>query len=92
KKLNNTAGKEGVTWIGGQKRGGSSQPAVRPVYDLAKAGFNIINKQSVTGNQTVSESACRGALCRQYKNSEEAAKAVVTVLGDRAIRTCSEAA
>lgn len=92
KKLNNTAGKEGVTWIGGQKRGGSGQPAVRPVYDLAKAGFNIINKQSVTGNQIVSESACRGALCRQYKNSEEAAKAVVTALGDRAIRTCSEAA
>ena len=29
--------------------------------------------------------------CKKYKTSEEAAEAVVKVLGDRAIRTCSEA-
>ncbi|PLR35114.1 integrating conjugative element protein [Chimaeribacter californicus] len=88
--LKAATGKEGVRWIGGQKRGGSGQPAIQPTHDLAKAGFNILNKQPVTSDGGVSGSACNGALCRKYKTSEEAAAAVVKVLGDRSIRTCSE--
>ncbi|HHO0851934.1 TPA: integrating conjugative element protein [Escherichia coli] len=89
--LKTSTGKEGVKWIGGQKRGGSGQPAIKPTHDLAKAGFNILNKQPVTSNGGVSGSSCNGSLCQKYKTSEEAAEAVVKVLGDRAIRTCSEA-
>lgn len=88
--LKTSTGKEGVRWIGGKKRGGIGQPAIKPTYDLAKAGFNILNKQPITSHHPVNESACKGSLCRRYKTSEEAAKAVVSVLGDRAIRTCSE--
>lgn len=88
--LKTTTGKEGVKWIGGQKRGGSGQPAIQPTRDLAKAGFNILNKQPVTSNGGVSGPDCNGSLCKKYKTSEEAANAVVKVLGDRAIRTCSE--
>ncbi|MBG2990380.1 integrating conjugative element protein [Proteus mirabilis] len=88
--LKTSTGKEGIRWIGGKKRGGIGQPAIKPTYDLAKAGFNILNKQPITSDHPVIESACKGALCRRYKTSEEAAKAVVSVLGDRAIRTCSE--
>lgn len=48
--LKTTTGKEGVKWIGGQKRGGSGQKAIRPTHDMAKAGFNILNKQPVTSS------------------------------------------
>lgn len=89
--LKTATGKEGVKWIGGTRRGGSGQPAIKPTHDLAKAGFNILNSQPVTSDSTISESDCNGALCRKYKTSEEAASAVVKVLGDRAIRTCSVA-
>ncbi|QCT87988.1 integrating conjugative element protein [Escherichia sp. E4742] len=89
--LKTTTGKEGVKWIGGQKRGGSGQKAIRPTHDMAKAGFNILNKQPVTSSGGVSGSACNGSLCKKYKTSDEAAEAVVKVLGDRAIRTCTEA-
>nr|WP_145481120.1 integrating conjugative element protein [Yersinia similis] len=89
-KQKQATGKEGVKWIGGQKKGGSGQAAIKPTYDLAKAGYNILNKQPVTSNATISASSCRGSLCQKYKTSTEAAEAVVQILGDRAIRTCAQ--
>ena len=85
-----STGKEGVKWVGGQKRGGSGQAAIKPTHDLVKAGYNILNKQSATSDAAVSSSACNGSLCQKYKTSTEAAEAVVKVLGDRAIRTCAK--
>ncbi|EON3453101.1 conjugal transfer protein, partial [Yersinia kristensenii] len=62
--------------------------AIKPTYDIAKAGYNILNKQSATSDAAVSTSACNGSLCQKYKTSAEAADAVSKVLGDRALRTC----
>ncbi|MGL4858495.1 MAG: integrating conjugative element protein [Enterobacteriaceae bacterium] len=87
-----STGKEGVKWIGGQKKGGSGQAAIKPTYDLAKAGYNILNKQPVTSDAAVSASSCNGSLCQKFKSSTEAAEAVVKTLGDRAIRTCAQGA
>ncbi|CNJ51025.1 integrating conjugative element protein [Yersinia mollaretii] len=89
-KQKQATGKEGVKWIGGQKKGGSGQPAIKPTYDLAKAGYNMLNKQPVTSNASISDSSCHGSLCQKYKTSTEAAEAVVQILGDRAIRTCAQ--
>lgn len=91
KKLQKATGKEGSTWIGGQKRGGAGQPAIKPTHDLAKAGYNMMNNLPVTSSGTVGSASCNGSLCQRYQNSEEAAAAVVKVLGDRSIRTCREA-
>ncbi|WP_049602312.1 integrating conjugative element protein, partial [Yersinia similis] len=89
-KQKQATGKEGVKWIGGQKKGGSGQAAIKTTYDLAKAGYNILNKQPVTSNAPISASSCYGSLCQKYKTSTEAAEAVVQILGDRAIRTCAQ--
>lgn len=88
--LQKSTGKGGVPWVGGQKRGGQGQAAIKPTHDLAKAGYNILNKQPVTSNSAIKSDDCTGTLCKKYKNSDEAAKAVVAVLGDRAIRTCKQ--
>lgn len=90
-RLNGVTGEEGVPWIGGAKRGGKGQAAIKPTHDLAKAGFNIMNSLPVTSSQTVSENQCTGAACQRFKNSEEAAKTVVKILGDQSIRTCKDA-
>ncbi len=71
-----------------QKRGGKGQAAIRPTHDIARAGYNILNKQAADSSASISESACNGALCRKYKNGDEAAQVVASVLGDRSIRTC----
>ncbi|HCU0297073.1 TPA: integrating conjugative element protein [Citrobacter sedlakii] len=85
------SGNKGNNWIGGQKRGGAGQPAIKPTHDLAAAGFNMMNDLSVTSTQSVSESSCNGGACGKFRNAEEAAKAVVKVLGDKSLRTCGNA-
>ncbi len=86
--LKQATGKEGVKWVGGQQRGGTGQKAIKPTYDIAKAGYNILNKQAATSDAAVSSGNCNGALCQKYTTSAEAAEAVTKVLGDRALRTC----
>lgn len=89
-KLQKATGEEGVTWVGGQKRGGKGQQAIQPTHDLAKAGYNMMNSLPVTSNGSVGSAGCNGTVCQRYKSSDEAAAAVVKVLGDRSIRTCRE--
>ncbi|MJZ42539.1 integrating conjugative element protein [Salmonella enterica subsp. enterica] len=84
-------GKDGTTWVGGKKAGGKGQPAIQPTHDLARAGYNMMNNLGVTSNATVSQASCKGSACQKFKNSEEAAQAVVRILGDRSIRTCKDA-
>ena len=90
-KLQKATGEEGATWIGGQKRGGKGQSAIKPTHDLAKAGYNMMNNLPVTSNDTVGSSSCNGSVCQRFANAEAAAAAVVKVLGDRSIRTCRDA-
>lgn len=89
-KLQKATGEEGVTWVGGQKRGGKGQQAIQPTRDLAKAGYNMMNSLLVTSNSSVGSASCNGTACQRWKSSEDAAEAVVKVLGDRSIRTCRE--
>ncbi len=86
----NATGEEGARWIGGQKAGGKGQPAIQPTHDLAKAGYNMMNNQPVNSNSNVPKNRCNGSACRIFSNAEEAAAAVVKVLGDRSIRTCTD--
>ncbi len=51
----------------------------------------MMNNLPVTGNSTVDSSSCNGSVCQRYPTSEDAAAAVVKVLGDRSIRTCRDA-
>jgi integrating conjugative element protein (TIGR03755 family) len=90
-KLQKATGEAGATWIGGQKSGGKGQTAIKPTHDLAKAGYNMMNNLPVTGNSTVDSTSCNGSVCQRYPTSEDAAAAVVKVLGDRSIRTCRDA-
>ncbi|HAO0314877.1 TPA: integrating conjugative element protein [Escherichia coli] len=90
-KAQKMTGKKGSTWIGGQSRGGAGQPAIRPTHDLAAAGFNMMNNLPVTSTSTISAASCTGSICSKFSNAEEAAKAVVKVLGDRSMRTCVNA-
>lgn len=85
------SGNKGNNWIGGQKRGGSGQPAIKPTHDLTAAGFNMMNGLFVTSTESVSANSCNGGACSKFRNAEEAAQAVVKVLGDKSVRTCSDA-
>ncbi|ENC8500803.1 integrating conjugative element protein [Escherichia coli] len=83
-------GEEGQRWIGGQQRGGAGQSAIRPTHDLTAAGFNMMNSLPSTSTSSVSPGNCNGSACMKYRNAEEAARAVVKVLGDKSMRTCGD--
>ncbi|QTL39052.1 integrating conjugative element protein [Xenorhabdus budapestensis] len=85
-------GAGGHPWVGGQRQGGKGQNAIRPTRDLASAGFNMMNQLPVLSQSSVSNLKCEGSACRKFSNAREAAEAVVSVLGDRVIRTCAQAA
>ncbi|SFU55211.1 integrating conjugative element protein [Xenorhabdus koppenhoeferi] len=85
-------GTGGHPWIGGRKQGGKGQSAIRPTRDLASAGFNMMNHQPVLSTAAIRHQDCSGSSCTKFSSAREAAEVVVNVLGDRAIRTCANAA
>ncbi|WP_298838764.1 hypothetical protein [uncultured Salinicola sp.] len=49
------AGNNGRTWVGGQRRGGAGQEPVRVVEDTAKAGYNLLyGRTDPTSDEAVS--------------------------------------
>ncbi len=48
RQVEQTGGNNGVTWVGGQKRGGRNQPPIRVVEDAATAGYNLLHGRSDT--------------------------------------------
>lgn len=46
--VDQSGGNQGVTWVGGQRRGGSGQEPIRVVEDTARAGYNLLHGRSDT--------------------------------------------
>lgn len=90
KKAAQEAAKKGKTWVGGQKRGGSGQPAIKLIGDTTKAGFNILNQRNVTDTGTISGAQCRGELCRVWNKPEDAAKWMTRVVGEQTINVAPD--
>ncbi len=88
KKMEAQDGRKGVPWIGGEKKGGKDQDAISVISDVLKAGFNMMNGQSVTSQSSVSD--CDGLLCTTWKTPKDAADWGVKVLGESIKRTCTE--
>lgn len=86
-------GREGVTWLGGQKFGGLTQKPISVIKDLVTAGFNTTMSQPVTASDTVTYSSTGGTgtkLARTFPRAMDASAYATDVLGDMVIATCSE--
>lgn len=79
-------GNTGVPWVGGSKAGGQSQPPIKVIGEVTKAGYN---QRSATDNSPVSTSACKdGMVCNTWKSPGEAAQFANRVLGEVEQQTC----
>ncbi len=55
RQVEQSGGNRGVTWVGGQKRGGEGQEPIRVVTDTARAGYNLLHgRTDPTSNEAVS--------------------------------------
>jgi integrating conjugative element protein (TIGR03755 family) len=82
---------DGVTWVGGNRAGGSGQKPIKIVGDVAKAGYNLLNKRSAGDNASISEDSCNnGLICNVWSSPEEATTFANRVLGEQQQQTCED--
>lgn len=78
----------GVTWLGGQQRGGASQAPIEVISDTARAGYNLLLNRAPT-NTTSTVSTCDdAAICELWVSPQDQADWIVDVLGEQIVRTC----
>lgn len=88
-------GVNGVTWIGGARKGGRAQDAIEVIRDLTQAGYNVTMNRAPAANATATfPSSGNGAthLTESFATPKLAADWAVSVLGDRQISLCDEPA
>lgn len=92
-KVEKNAGKEGVTWVGGIKKGGFAQAPVEIIRDLVQAGYNATMNLPPNSSPTkVFPTTGAGAtkLTQAFASPKLAGDWAVDVMGDRVIATCDE--
>ncbi len=90
---NEEANKLGVQWVFGRRAGGVSSDALRPIRDLAIAGYNATLNKATTASPSTSyaSSADKNTrLVRAFPSPEDMAKFATEVLGDKRIYTCTQ--
>lgn len=86
-------GRDGLTWIGGEKKGGFSQRPITVIKDLVTAGFNTTMGASVLASDTVTYTSTgpnATKLARSFPRAIDASVFATEVLGDIQIATCAE--
>jgi integrating conjugative element protein (TIGR03755 family) len=88
-KVEKKGGNDGVTWVGGQRAGGSGQQPIKVVSDVTKAGYNMLASRNVADNTPISKSACNnGMICNAWSSPKEATEFANRVLGEQQQQTC----
>lgn len=89
KKMDNDQGEKGVTWIGGEKRGGAGQKAIDILSDVIGAGYNMALGRGVTEKGAVPKIQCDGSLCTTWQTPTDAMEYGRRILGSKTLPTCS---
>ncbi len=95
-KANAAQGDNGIAWATpgqslGSKAGGLGQPPIMVVHDTAVAGYNVILGRNPTDTSTPEKSDNNQNLLNYWGTPENAAKWVVSVVGDQKVTTCTKA-
>ena len=86
REIEENAGADGITWVGGAKAGGDDQQPIRAVEDVTQAGYQHLvgsltpaDPDEVTGDPNIT---------RVFSDADEASEWVVSVIGEREVRIC----
>ena len=91
--VEHTNGRDGITWIGGEKKGGFTQRPITVIRDLVTAGFNTTMGLPALTSDTVTYTSTGPTgtkLARSFPRAIDASQYATDVLGDLEIATCSE--
>jgi integrating conjugative element protein (TIGR03755 family) len=92
-KANQLQGDEGVAWSTpggklGASAGGKGQAPIHVIYDTTVAGYNVLLGRDPTDTNAPQQSTHEQQLLNYWKDPNDAAKWVVSVVGDQKITTC----
>lgn len=83
------SGNDGVTWVGGNRAGGSGQKPIQIVGDVTKAGYNLLNKRAADDTSSISKESCNnGMVCNVWSSPQETSAFAIRVLGEQQQQTC----
>lgn len=86
-------GNDGVTWVGGDRAGGTGQKPIRIVADVTQAGYNLLNSRAVDDTSSIGKDACRnGLVCNVWSSPQEASTFANRILGEQQQQTCDSCA
>jgi len=92
---NKDQGNNGVPWATpgkplGAPAGGLDQPPIMVIHDTAIAGYNVILGRNPTDISAPSKSKDNQNLLNYWGKPSDAAKWIVTIVGDQKVTTCTE--
>jgi integrating conjugative element protein (TIGR03755 family) len=87
KEIDYNLGKSGVTWLCGQSRGGEGQEPIRVVYDVTRAGWNLLMNREVCASGGAGGGDDPPRIAALWSTPEAAADWTTKVIGDTVIRT-----
>ncbi len=83
-------GRNGIAWLCGEPRGGEDQEPVRVVYDVTRAGWNVLmNRETCAAGASPDGGEETPRIAEIWPSPEEAADWTVRVLGEEVVRTVS---
>ncbi|MFS2159653.1 integrating conjugative element protein [Pseudomonas sp. Pseusp122] len=83
------SGNDGLTWVGGNKAGGSGQQPIKVVSDVTRAGYNLMNGRGPTDTSSIPASTCgNGLVCNTWSSPKQATDFANRVLGEQQQQTC----
>lgn len=78
-----------MTWVGGNRAGGSGQKPIRIVGDVTRAGYNLLNKRAANDSSSINKDICgNGLVCNVWSSPQEASAFANRVLGEQQQQTC----
>jgi integrating conjugative element protein (TIGR03755 family) len=89
--IDRNLGRNGLTWLCGQARGGQGQAPIQVVYDITRAGWNTLMNREVCAQGTATVTGDdKPRLAEVWATPEAAAEWTVNVIGDTVVRTTSD--
>lgn len=87
KQVEEEAGKNGINWIGGQKKGGDKQEPIKITSDVAQAGYNSLINRSVVDTSFVTDFQEKGKIYQTWQRPSDAQAWITDVIGERELST-----
>lgn len=89
-KIDKNKGDSGVTWVGGEKKGGKNQPAIEIEKDTIRAGYNQLANRDVQSKALLPASETTPWYVEYWETPIKAEDWITSIIGTTTLRTCQK--